>query len=61
MTHNIFKELMNMFKENMKVSAVQMRTIHDLPEDTWPEGDRVQTRNTLSQPTLYTILFCLKL
>ena len=61
MTHNIFKELMNMFTENMNVSAVQMRTIHDLPEDTWHDGDKVQTRNTMSQPTLYTILFCLEL
>ena len=46
------KKLYFMFKELMQhLSAVQMRTIDDLPEDTWYEGEKVQTRYTLSQPT----------
>ena len=45
MTRSIFPELMQ------HLLAVQVRTIHDLPEDTWFEGDRIQTRYTLSQPT----------
>ena len=38
MTCNIFQELMQ------HLSAVQMRTMADLLEDTWHEGDRVWTR-----------------
>ena len=38
MTSNMFKELMQ------HLSAVQMRTIDVLQENTWHEGDRVETR-----------------